>query len=118
MLVQKFGGSSLADLDSFVSASAIVSAAAQKEKTVVVLSAMYGITDLLQAAISAAIEGGEYRAELETIRRREEEVMTGARAAGLDCPLSAACVQGVVCRRLPFRRNVGHVRGPFSVQAD
>ena len=50
MLVQKFGGSSLADLDSFVSASAIVSAAAQKEKTVVVLSAMYGITDLLQAS--------------------------------------------------------------------
>ena len=86
MLVQKFGGSSLADLDSFLSAAAIISTAAEREKTVVVLSAMYGITDVLQAAISAAIDGGDYRAELENISQREKDVLADAKDAGLDCP--------------------------------
>ncbi|MGD9022072.1 MAG: aspartate kinase, partial [Lysobacterales bacterium] len=86
MLVQKFGGSSLADLDSFISAAAIVAAAGRQEKTVVVLSAMYGITDMLQAAISAAIEGGEYQGELDNIRGHEQTVLARARDAGFDCP--------------------------------
>ena len=47
MLIQKFGGSSLVGLDSFIAAAGIISKAAGSEKVVVVLSAMYGITDLL-----------------------------------------------------------------------
>ena len=48
MLVQKFGGSSLADIDGFIAAAGIISRAAASEKVVVVLSAMYGVTDLLE----------------------------------------------------------------------
>ena len=68
MLVQKYGGSSLANLDSFVAAASIISNAAGKEKVVVVLSAMYGVTDLLEAAIIAAVEGGDFRAALQPLK--------------------------------------------------
>jgi aspartokinase/homoserine dehydrogenase 1 len=57
MLVQKFGGSSLADIGGFTAAAGIISNAAAKEKVVVVLSAMYGVTDLLESAIKTAISG-------------------------------------------------------------
>ena len=67
MLIQKFGGSSLANLDSFIAAAAIISRAAADEKVVVVLSAMYGITDLLEEAITAAVDGGDFKAVLDRI---------------------------------------------------
>jgi aspartokinase/homoserine dehydrogenase 1 len=65
MLVQKYGGSSLANLDSFMAAGSIISNAGSKEKVVVVLSAMYGVTDLLESSITAAVEGGDFRAALD-----------------------------------------------------
>ena len=68
MLIQKYGGSSLANLESFISAAAIISKAAADEKVVVVLSAMFGVTDLLEAAIIAAVEGGDFKAALEKIQ--------------------------------------------------
>ena len=61
MLIQKFGGSSLADIDGFNAAAGIISRAAASEKVVVVLSAMYGVTDLLENAIKAAIAGDDYK---------------------------------------------------------
>ena len=64
MLVQKFGGSSLADIDGFIAAADIISGAAASEKVVVVLSAMYGVTDLLENAIKAAISGDDYKSTL------------------------------------------------------
>jgi aspartokinase/homoserine dehydrogenase 1 len=86
MLVQKFGGSSLADLDSFLAAAAIISKAAKKEKTVVVLSAVYGITDLLEEAISSAVKGGDFKTVLDSIERAENKILDAATKAGLNCP--------------------------------
>ena len=75
MLVQKFGGSSLADIDGFVAAAGIISRAAASEKVVGVLSAMYGVTDLLENSINAAITGDDFKAVLESIRLKEEGLL-------------------------------------------
>ena len=75
MLVQKFGGSSLADIGGFVAAAGIISRAAASEKVVVVLSAMYGVTDLLENAIKAAIAGDDYKAVVESIREKEQGLL-------------------------------------------
>ena len=59
MLIQKYGGSSLADIEGFIAAAEIISNAARDEQVVVVLSAMYGVTVLLESATQTAIEGGD-----------------------------------------------------------
>ena len=86
MLVQKFGGSSLADLDSFIAAAAIISRAAEKEKTVVVLSAMYGVTNLLESAINTAMQGGDFMADVDGINQIENQVLNEAREMDFECP--------------------------------
>ena len=75
MLVQKFGGSSLADIDGFIAAAGIISRAAAGEKVVVVLSAMYGVTDLLENAIKAAIAGDDYKVILESMHIKEQGIL-------------------------------------------
>lgn len=85
MLVQKFGGSSLADLDSFIAAAAIISHAAENEQVVVVLSAMYGVTNLLESAIDTAVQGGDFRVDLDKINLLEQEILKRAGAAGASC---------------------------------
>ena len=75
MLVQRFGGSSLADIDGFVAAAGIISKAAASEKVVVVLSAMYGVTDLLENAITSAIAGEDYKSVVEQIRAKEQGLL-------------------------------------------
>ena len=90
MLIQKYGGSSLANLDSFTAAASIISNAADKEKVVVVLSAVYGITDLLDAAITAAVEGGDFRAALDGVNQKELNIVQDMQAKGMDCPLACA----------------------------
>ncbi len=90
MLIQKFGGSSLANLDSFIAAAAIISKAAGDEKVVVVLSAMYGITDLLEAAITAAVEGGDFKAAMQTINDKEQAVLQEMQTQGMANPLASA----------------------------
>ena len=93
MLVQKYGGSSLANLDSFIAAASIISNAASKEKVVVVLSAMYGVTDLLEAAITAAVEGGDFRAALESVNKKEQEILQAIQASGMNSPLASAFLE-------------------------
>jgi aspartokinase/homoserine dehydrogenase 1 len=74
MKVMKFGGSSLADADLMRRVALIV--AEQKEKSVVVLSAMGGVTDLLSDAASRAESGDRtYREDIEAIRARHEAVV-------------------------------------------
>ena len=75
MIVQKFGGSSLADLDGFVAAASIISNAAANEKVVVVLSAMFEVTDLLEAAINTAIEGGDFKTVVKKISEKEQGIV-------------------------------------------
>ena len=67
MLIQKFGGSSLAGMKGFLAAASIISEAAKDEKVIAVLSAVYGITDLLENAITSAVEGQDFKAALQLI---------------------------------------------------
>jgi aspartokinase/homoserine dehydrogenase 1 len=89
MLVQKFGGSSLADIEGFDAASKIIGRAADKEKVVVVLSAMYGVTDMLEKAIQTAIKGDDFRAVLKNIRDKEQGVLQKMKSAGHETPLAS-----------------------------
>ena len=57
ILVQKFGGTSLADLRGFDASATVISQYADDHQVVVVLSAVKGVTDLLLAAIDTAVEG-------------------------------------------------------------
>jgi aspartokinase/homoserine dehydrogenase 1 len=93
MLVQKFGGSSLADIEGFTAAAGIISKAAVKEKVVVVLSAMYGVTDLLENAIQTAIAGEDIKVALQAINDKEFGILQTMQAAGWDCPLASGFLQ-------------------------
>jgi aspartokinase/homoserine dehydrogenase 1 len=55
VLVQKFGGTSLADLDGFNASCGVIADYAKKYQVVVVLSAVSGVTDLLISAIDTAL---------------------------------------------------------------
>ena len=98
MLVQKFGGSSLADVDGFDAAAGIISRAAANEKVVVVLSAMYGVTDLLENSIKTAIAGGDYKAILDKIREKEQGILQNMEKSGWDSPLASAFLQAQMSR--------------------
>ena len=90
MLIQKFGGSSLASMEGFNAAASIISKAAKDEKVIAVLSAVYGITDLLEKAISAAVEGNDFKAALQRIEDKEQAILDEMQTAGLDCPAAKA----------------------------
>jgi len=90
MLIQKFGGSSLASMDGFIAAAGIISEAAKDEKVIAVLSAVYGITDLLENAITAAVEGGDFKAALQRIEDKEQAILDEMQATGLNCPAAKA----------------------------
>ena len=57
ILVQKFGGTSLADLRGFEASATVIGRYASDRQVVVVLSAVKGVTDLLLAAIDTAVTG-------------------------------------------------------------
>lgn len=102
MLIQKFGGTSLADIEGFVAAAGIISNAAATEKVVVVLSAMAGVTDLLENSIETAIKGGDFNAVIQSIKDREQGVLQKMAAEGWDCPLATDFLQ-VQLKRLESR---------------
>ncbi len=98
MLVQKFGGSSLAGLEGFIAAAGIISKAASDEKVVVVLSAMYGVTDLLQSAIKTAIKGADFRSVLESINDKEQGILQDMQSSGWTCPGATEFLQAQMQR--------------------
>jgi aspartokinase/homoserine dehydrogenase 1 len=102
MLIQKFGGSSLADIGGFTAAADIISKAANNEKVMVVLSAMYGVTDLLENAITAAIAGDDFKAVLDSINDKEQGILQKMQSAGWACPLATEFLQ-VQLKRLGSR---------------
>jgi len=93
MLIQKFGGSSLASLKGFNAATDIITNAASTEQVVVVLSAMYGVTDLLEAAIKAAIKGEDFRAVLDSINSKEQGILQDMQSSGWACPIATEFFQ-------------------------
>jgi len=84
MLVQKFGGSSLADFKGFEASARLVKKHAADEPVVVVLSAVYGVTDLMVEAIERACRGEEYDLAVEDINQREQAVVDGMAGKGAD----------------------------------
>lgn len=71
MQVLKFGGTSVANADNINKVVAIVKGSVKKDRTVVVVSALGGVTDLLLGAAAMAAEGNElYKDKLATIEQR------------------------------------------------
>ena len=71
MQVLKFGGTSVANADNINKVVAIVKESVQKDTTVVVVSALGGVTDLLLGAAVLAAEGNEtYKDKLVTVEQR------------------------------------------------
>ena len=76
MQVLKFGGTSVANADNIIKVMNVVSAAARKDRTIVVVSALGGITDLLLSAATLASEGHEsYKDKLAIIEQRHLETV-------------------------------------------
>ena len=71
MQVLKFGGSSVANSENINKVAAVVQNALQKEKTIVVVSALGGVTDALLHVAHLATKGDEsFKQELQTIEVR------------------------------------------------
>lgn len=76
MQVLKFGGTSVANAENINKVVSIVSEASKKEKTIVVVSALGGVTDLLLGAATWAAEGNEsYKEKLTVIEQRHLEAV-------------------------------------------
>ncbi len=75
MVVLKFGGTSVANAENINKTIAVIKDAVQKDQTIVVASALGGITDLLLGAALMASEGDEaYKEKLATVEQRHIEV--------------------------------------------
>jgi aspartokinase/homoserine dehydrogenase 1 len=90
MLVQKFGGTSLADFDGFRASADVIEQFAGEHRLVVVLSAVKGVTDLLAAAIEAAQGNGLFEEALDEIIALEQAIVADLAAAGFDDPENQA----------------------------
>ena len=76
MQVLKFGGTSVANAENISRVVTVVKAAIEKDRTIVVVSALGGITDLLLSAAQLASEGNElYKDKLTTIEHRHLETV-------------------------------------------
>ncbi|MDE3250102.1 MAG: aspartate kinase, partial [Bacteroidota bacterium] len=76
MQVLKFGGSSVANAVNINKVAAIVEKAAQRDRTIVVVSALGGITDtLINSAVAAAAGNEEYKSILAQVEQRHLEVV-------------------------------------------
>ncbi|WP_276502034.1 bifunctional aspartate kinase/homoserine dehydrogenase I [Terrimonas pollutisoli] len=74
MQVLKFGGTSVANADNINKVIAIVKESVKKDKTIVVVSALGGVTDLLLGAAALAAEGDEtYKSKLNLLEQRHLE---------------------------------------------
>jgi aspartokinase/homoserine dehydrogenase 1 len=89
-LVQKFGGTSLADLKGFEASAAVVGRYAAEQQVIVVLSAVKGVTDLLLAAIDTAVEGGDGAAHLHEAFARQRAIVDELAAQGVPTPEASA----------------------------
>ena len=76
MQILKFGGSSVENADNINRVAGIIKKASRKDKTIVVVSAMGGITDtLLKTAVLAAAGDKSYTGMLTEIENRHVNVI-------------------------------------------
>lgn len=90
LLVQKFGGTSVADLAGFEASADVIQHHGGDGQVIVVLSAVKGVTDLLLAAIDQSVEGGNGAASLDEALRRQQTVIDEYTAKGIPTPLATA----------------------------
>jgi aspartokinase/homoserine dehydrogenase 1 len=110
ILVQKFGGTSLADLRGFEASAVVVGQYVDAHRVVVVLSAVKGVTDLLLAAIDTAVEGGDGAVHLREAIARERAIVDDLEEQGVSAPLAAEFLQEqeeVLGRRVEGIRLLG-----------
>jgi len=89
-LVQKFGGTSLADLKGFEASADVIGQYATGQQVIVVLSAVKGVTDLLLAAIDTAVDGGDGAAHLHEAFARQRAIVQELAAQGVSTPEASA----------------------------
>jgi aspartokinase/homoserine dehydrogenase 1 len=89
LLVQKFGGTSLADLKGFNASADVIESYAAGRRVIVVLSAVKGVTDLLLAAIDTAVEGASGAEYLEKAIESERSIIGELAEQGVSTPLAS-----------------------------
>jgi len=50
---------------------------------------MYGVTDLLESAVRAAIAGDDFRMVLESMNNKEQGILQEMQSSGWACPVAA-----------------------------
>jgi aspartokinase/homoserine dehydrogenase 1 len=90
ILVQKFGGTSLADLRGFEASAAVIAQYAGDRQVVVVLSAVKGVTDLLLAAIDTAVTGDDGAVHLSEAFARQRAIVEDLASRGVATPEASA----------------------------
>ncbi len=89
LLVQKFGGTSLADLKGFNASADVIESYADTQRVIVVLSAVKGVTDLLLATIDTAVEGRSGAQYLEQAIDSERSIIDELSKQGISTPLAS-----------------------------
>ncbi len=93
LLVQKFGGTSLADLRGFEASASVIAQYADRNRVIVVLSAVKGVTDLLLTAIDTAVEGGNGAEYLGQAIDRERAIIDALSEQGVATLLASAFLE-------------------------
>jgi len=88
-LVQKFGGTSLADLKGFDASADVIESHAVERRVIVVLSAVKGVTDLLLQTIETAVRGENGTQYLDQAIERERSILNELSKLGTSTPLAA-----------------------------
>jgi aspartokinase/homoserine dehydrogenase 1 len=119
MIVQKFGGTSVADLTGFKACATVVQKFAQDEQVVAVFSAVAGVTDLLVSAIDAAQADEDFQPVLDEAIAREQSVLDGLEAEDISPVLAGPNIQDQ-SRRLKSRLEGVRLLGkcPDEVRAE
>jgi len=110
LLVQKFGGTSLADLAGFEASAAVIGRYTDDYQVIVVLSAVKGVTDLLLAAIDTAVEGSDGAVHVEEAISRERGIVDDLAKQGVDTPLASEFLEdqhATLTRRVEGIRLLG-----------
>ena len=110
LLVQKFGGTSLADLKGFDASATVVGQYTGNNRVIVVLSAVKGVTDLLLVAIDTAVEGGNGAEHLAEAIGRERSIVDDLTGKGVATALASAFLeeqQSILTRRVEGIRLLG-----------
>ncbi len=89
LLVQKFGGTSLTDLKGFNASADIIESHAVARRVIVVLSAVKGVTDLLEGAIDTAVAGGSGARYLEQAIDSERTIIDELSKQDISTPLAS-----------------------------